>query len=212
MIALAGGKDKFFTQARKAYNAGDFRWSAELADTLLRVEPGNEDAITLKAWSMKALAYEADSANERNFLITESNMLTGDLDSSVILFGAMRKIGEFFGGPNIRANAAHAPASVFVEALGVSLNVERSLDADMSVELVLTDRDFRQLVTVQNGVMLQESPGRREPALTVSLSHEQLYLVSENKLDMAELYDDGDISVTGNPDDFARFASWFAKE
>ncbi len=56
-VALAGGIDNMVAAAQKAYDAGDFRWSAELLKHAVYAEPDNAAAKELLARSFEQMGY-----------------------------------------------------------------------------------------------------------------------------------------------------------
>ena len=69
-VALAGGADKVVAAAQQAFDAGEFRWAAELLKHAVYADPKNRAASELMARSFEQMGYMAESAPWRNFYLT----------------------------------------------------------------------------------------------------------------------------------------------
>ncbi len=75
IAALAGGKDALFQKLRDAAKAGDHQWAAELADTVLALDPASAEAKSIKAQALIAIGRQQISANARNYFMTSAMQL-----------------------------------------------------------------------------------------------------------------------------------------
>ena len=211
MIRELGGADEVLVRASRAYSANDPRWAAELADMVLTVDPGNEAAGTIKAHSLTAIAFASDSANERNYLLTEARVMTGDIGWNVVARAALDRMKAVFVGPTAPEPALAAPSLVFVQNLGPQLSVDGARDADLLVELRVSDRDETHLLRVREGVLLHERQREREADLVVELDHRALVLASEGLATWKELAGDDLLAIHRGPEAFDRFVGYFAE-
>ena len=65
-VDLAGGMDALLTSAQKSFDAGDYRWVAELVNHAVFADPTNVKARELQADTLEQLGYQAESATFRN--------------------------------------------------------------------------------------------------------------------------------------------------
>jgi alkyl sulfatase BDS1-like metallo-beta-lactamase superfamily hydrolase len=65
-VELAGGIDSLLSSARKSFDAGDYRWVAELVNHAVFAYPSNTDARNLQADVLEQLGYQAESSTFRN--------------------------------------------------------------------------------------------------------------------------------------------------
>lgn len=77
MVPLLGGEKEVNKQALKAFESGDYRWSAQLANLVLKVDPDNKTAAQLQRQSFKGIANTTRSANERNYMLSKIKELDG---------------------------------------------------------------------------------------------------------------------------------------
>ncbi len=78
MLDIAGGADNMLGRARKALEAGEFQWAAELTDYVLAVDAGNTEAKRLKAAALTELGERQVNATARNYYLTSAQFLLGD--------------------------------------------------------------------------------------------------------------------------------------
>lgn len=72
LAALAGGSEALVVAAAAAFDAGDLQWALELATEVLRLEPGNAGAKTLRMEAMRALAGRQVNACARNYYLLKA--------------------------------------------------------------------------------------------------------------------------------------------
>ena len=65
-VALAGGADKLLAAAQQAFEAGDFRWAAEMLKHAVYADPDNTAARELLAKNFEQLGYLAEASTWRN--------------------------------------------------------------------------------------------------------------------------------------------------
>lgn len=75
IAALAGGKDALVQKLRDAEKTGDHQWAAELADTVLALDPVSAEAKAIKAQALIAIGRQQISANARNYFMTSAMQL-----------------------------------------------------------------------------------------------------------------------------------------
>jgi alkyl sulfatase BDS1-like metallo-beta-lactamase superfamily hydrolase len=77
-VDLAGGPDALLASARTSFDAGDYRWVAELVNHLVFADPTNTEARELQADALEQLGYQSESATFRNaFLMGAQELRQG---------------------------------------------------------------------------------------------------------------------------------------
>ena len=74
-VAAMGGADAVVARAREAFDAGDYRWVAELLDRVVASDPSHRAATALLADTLEQLGYQAESAPWRDFYLTGAQEL-----------------------------------------------------------------------------------------------------------------------------------------
>ncbi|MGI9595199.1 MAG: alkyl/aryl-sulfatase [Acidimicrobiales bacterium] len=65
-VDLMGGAEAVLARARESFDAGDYRWVAELVNHVVFADPSNTEARRLQADALEQLGYQAESATWRN--------------------------------------------------------------------------------------------------------------------------------------------------
>jgi alkyl sulfatase BDS1-like metallo-beta-lactamase superfamily hydrolase len=75
MLDIAGGIETVLVRARKALDAREFQWAAELTDYVLAVDAKNATALHLKAIALTELGQRQVNATARNYYLTSAQFL-----------------------------------------------------------------------------------------------------------------------------------------
>ena len=143
-VAFMGGADAVVEKARASYDAGDWRWVAEVLTHVVFAEPGHAAARSLLADTFERLAFGSENGTWRN----------------VYLSGATELRDGSFGTP-ASTDAPDVVASLTPEmlfgALAVRVDGPRAWDERLSVDLALTDAGVTYRLTLANGVLTHTS-------------------------------------------------------
>lgn len=74
-VELAGGASALLEHAHAAFEAGDYRWVAEVVSHLVFADPANVEARELQADTLEQLGYQSRSATFRNAYLTGAQEL-----------------------------------------------------------------------------------------------------------------------------------------
>ena len=74
-VELAGGPEALLAHARACFEAGDYRWVAELVNHLVFADPANVAARELQADALEQLGYQSESATFRNAFLCGAHEL-----------------------------------------------------------------------------------------------------------------------------------------
>lgn len=140
-VALAGGVDKLVASAQRAYDAGDYRWAAELLKHAVYAEPSNQPAKALMAQSFEQMGYMAESSAWRNAYLTGALELRQGPPDKGIARDALLDMLQ------------HTPIERFLEAMSASLNGPKAGDTPLSVNLVFSDLGESYVLRIDNGVL-----------------------------------------------------------
>ncbi|MGZ5185114.1 MAG: alkyl/aryl-sulfatase [Caldimonas sp.] len=140
-VALAGGKDKVLAAARQAFDAGEFRWAAELLKHAVYADPKDKAASELLARTFEQLGYLAESAPWRNFYLTGAlELRQGPPEKGIALDLALDML-------------EHTPIERFLERMAASLNGPRAEGVKLTVNLVFSDLGESWVMRVDNAVL-----------------------------------------------------------
>ena len=184
-VEFMGGAEAVLEKAHESFEAGDYRWVAEVVNHVVFAEPDNEPARQLQADALERLGHGAENATWRNFF----------------LMGA-KELREGIAGtptspapPDIVANLS---VSQLLDAMAIRLDGPRAWNRRLRIDWLVTDPDEQHALTLRNGV-LSHRPGRHEPQAEAILVVERKAL---NELllktaDLAELAESGRLRVEG---------------
>jgi alkyl sulfatase BDS1-like metallo-beta-lactamase superfamily hydrolase len=74
-VELSGGMESLLASARKSFEAGDYRWVAEVVNHAVFADPSNTEARNLQADVLEQLGYQAESSTFRNAYLTGAQEL-----------------------------------------------------------------------------------------------------------------------------------------
>ena len=140
-VALAGGMDKLVASAQQAYDAGDFRWAAELLKHAVYADADNKPAKELQAKAFEQMGYMAESTAWRNFYLTGALELRQGAPDKGMARDALLDMLQ------------HTPIERFLEAMAASLNGPKAGDTRLSINLVFSDLGEGYVLRIANGVL-----------------------------------------------------------
>jgi alkyl sulfatase BDS1-like metallo-beta-lactamase superfamily hydrolase len=185
-VASMGGAEAVLEKARASFNAGDYRWVAELVNHLVFADPENDEARELQASALERLGFGAENATWRNFF----------------LMGAKELREGISGTPTSTAPPdvlAHLTVSRLLDAMAIRLDGPRAAEHHLRIEWRVTDPDEQHAITVRNGV-LRHRPGNHgddaDAALVVE--REALNQLLLKTADIGELAESGRLRVEGD--------------
>ncbi|MCB7136165.1 alkyl/aryl-sulfatase [Cellulosimicrobium marinum] len=161
-VALGGGADAVVDAARTAFDAGDLRWAAEIANHVVFAEPDHAAARDLLADTYEQLGYGAENGTWRNFY------LSGATELREGSFGTPAQTSS----PDIVANLA--PTMLF-DALAIQVDGPRAWDENLTIDVVLTDLGERYRLRLANGVLTHTAaPQASDADVTLTLPRASL--------------------------------------
>lgn len=139
-VEAMGGDGAALEQTRTAFDAGDYRWSAELAQHVVFAAPENAEARDLLARSYEQLGYRAESGPWRDVYLTGAWELRNGVE--------VRDIND------AAADILNAiPLDLFFTAMATRLDPAAAGDARWRFNFNFTDVGETHVVEVANGVM-----------------------------------------------------------
>lgn len=198
VVEYMGGADAVLARARADFDAGEYRWVAQVVNNIVFADPSNRVARLLQAAALEQLGYQAESGPWRSFYLTGAHELRNGTPSV----------------PGLRAAAqidvlrAMTPEMV-LDNCAIKLNGPRAVaeDVRLSFDVSFTDADAHYRVAVANGVLSYGT--RRAGAADADVRTSVLALVkvagaaSSVDLEIA----DGGLAIGGNRDAFDRFVA-----
>lgn len=139
-VSAIGGEDAVMTVSGEAFDAGDYRWSAELLQHLVFANPKNQAARELLADSYEQMGYQSESAIWRNIYLSSARELRQ-------------------GGPDIYTGGQEdylmsgASDEQILDLLAVRILPDRAADKRLSVNVTLEETGNHYNLRVENSVL-----------------------------------------------------------
>ncbi|WP_370586109.1 alkyl/aryl-sulfatase [Tessaracoccus sp. MC1679] len=193
-LEFMGGADAVVAKARDSFDAGDFRWVAEVLGHVVFAQPDHKDAKELLADTLEQLGYGSECGTWR----------------CAYLSGAHELRHGAFGTPVSSVTpdilAALTPTQLF-DSLAIRVNAPLCWDDRLSFDFDITDAGVRHRLTLTNGVLTQSTaPQPTEADVSLRLSRAALNGLLTGQL-APEGFADAGVDVTGDPGVLGRLMS-----
>ncbi|MFD6529300.1 alkyl/aryl-sulfatase [Streptomyces sp. NPDC060184] len=187
-VRFMGGADAVVEKARASFEAGDYRWTAEVLSHVVFAEPRHAAARELLADTFEQLGYGSENGTWRNFYLSGTTEL---------------RHGRF-GTPTVTASPdviAHLTPTMLFDAIAIQINGPKAWDEKLTIDVHLTDTAEHYRLTLSNGVLSYSSAPQKTAAdatLTSTvhaLSHLTVTGLTPEGLDRAGVRIEGDASA-----------------
>lgn len=196
-VEFMGGADHLLEKARASFDAGDYRWVAEVVNHLVFAEPGNQEARELLAGAYDQLGYQSESGPWRDVYLTGALELRRGVSKTRTTANADELIRQM-------------PISSFFDVMAVRLNGPEASAEDLTINFIFTDRAESYVLRLKNGVLRHyrkdPSPGANAE---LKLTHELYIRIFTRKTTMMEAASAGELQIDGSTNDLIRFFSYF---
>ncbi|WP_435737250.1 alkyl sulfatase dimerization domain-containing protein [Cellulosimicrobium sp. PMB13] len=193
-VDYMGGADAVVEKARAAFDAGDFRWVAEVVNHVVFAQPDHAGARELLADTYEQLGYGSENGPWRNFYLS----------------GATELRDGSFGTPTVTSSPdmlGQLTPSMLFDAIAVQVDGPRAWDENLSIDVVLTDADERYRLRLANGVLTYSAaPQQGDADLTLTTTKRQLPVIAFGGLTPEGLAQAG-IELTGDASALTRLGS-----
>ncbi len=214
-VNMMGGRKDVLGAAKKAANAGDHQWAAELTTHLVRIDNSDKEARLIKAAALRQLGYGRTNNNWRNWYLTSAQELDGTIDFSKRL--------DIVAPDLLRA----FPTSELINGMRFRLKAEETLDVHMTLGVRLPDVKEGLGLEIRRGVaQFHDSlPEDADVVLEMNRSVLERILLGQGEMDsqgidpphpatpqagLIAAFKSGDARLQrGTPEDFQKFFSYF---
>jgi len=183
-VDLAGGADALVDKAREAYDAGDYRWVAEVVGHVVFTDPEHTAARELQADAFEQIGYQSESATFRNAFLTGAQELRN---------------GHPPRNPAMRRGYLDAmTVDQVMDAAAVRLKAEEVGGVDVVVNLRFDDiaEDWHVILSHRS---MHTAPGSVASAdATVTLDRSVVIEISAVELTATEAVESGRATVDGD--------------
>ena len=184
-LEFMGGADEVLRRARESFDAGDYRWVAQVVNHVVFADPENAEARRLQADALEQLGYQAESGTWRNAYLMGAHELR-------------------HGSPNFPAaggrQLAHAmTGEQLVDMIGVRFAPERYGRDSAVINIHLTDIDEHHVLGVSRWSVYHDADMVAPDAdVSVAISREALAYVLGGLKPFDATVDAGEIDHSGD--------------
>ncbi len=197
LVALMGGRIKVLAAATDALKKKEYAWAAQLVNYLYRIDPQDKEVRTVKADTLRQMAYVSTGNNDRAHLMSQALALEGKVTIPRLV-------------PPPPAQISASPAT-YVDYFRVRIDPLKSDETDGFVRFDFTDGTSAGLHVRRAIAEYVELPDAylREPDIILSMSGETWARLYLSQATPEELIENGDLEVTGDAAEAARVINLF---
>jgi alkyl sulfatase BDS1-like metallo-beta-lactamase superfamily hydrolase len=168
-----GGAERVLDMASASFDAGDYRWVAEVVNHVVFADPSNESARLLQADALEQLGYQAESGPWRDFYLTGAQELRSN---GTILKGLP---GSALQGEIV----AQMHTELLLDLLGVRFDGVAGSGLHLTLTVVVAEEaDVPWYVTISRGTLSATTARRHEaPDVTIETSMATLAAVASGR-------------------------------
>lgn len=194
-VEYMGGADTVLERARVDFEAGDYRWVAQVLNHVVFADPSNQAARELLADTLTQLGYQTENGVWRNFYLTGAQELRG---------------GVLDLGPRPIASPdtfAAMSIAMVLDLMAMRLNgpdaTGRHIRLNVSIGSAATDdgagNEERYFVEVNRSVLNHTADRSEDDAPTLRIGAHDFKAAVADMADIGVLLEDGSASVDGDP-------------
>jgi alkyl sulfatase BDS1-like metallo-beta-lactamase superfamily hydrolase len=181
-VAYMGGAQQILARARKDFEAGEYRWVAEVLNQVLFAEPENQDARELQARTFEQLGYQQVSATWRHLYLMGAHELREGVAAAPM---ATR--------PN--AYLRDMPSALLLDFAGIALDGPRAAGQRVAVNLTVTDTGESFDWILQDSVLRHAPRAVAKPDVVVAMDKAALAALVFRQASLAELVSRGTVHI-----------------
>ena len=187
-LEFMGGADAVVERARPCFEAGDYRWVAEVLNHVVMAEPDHIQGRALLADTLEQLGFQSESAPWRNFYLSGALELRHGLPET--------RAFQASGGI-----AAGMPIENFIQVLAVRLLPAAVAGRRIRLQLHFSDLDCSYLLVIENSVLnyfKDRLDDAADATLTLSALNFKRLLMGLSSA--PQLITEGQLEIAGDPE------------
>ncbi len=194
-VDYMGGADAIIQKAKKDYDAGEYRWVAQVLDKLVMAQPDNQKAKDLMADALTQLGYQAENGQWRNFYLTGAKELRNGVKELPV---TNTSSPDIVGSMTI---------PMYLDFVAIHVDGMKAAGKKISMNFSLTDTKEDYSVTLENGVLNYHKKLLDDADLTIKTTREDFNDVLLGKTTLKDMVGSGEASLDGDSAKFDEFRS-----
>jgi len=193
-VALAGGVDKLVDAAQKAFDAGDFRWSAEVLKHAVYADPNNSAAKDLLARTFDQMGYVAEAAPWRNFYLTGAFELRNGTPKTAKSLAVMQDM------------LMQTPIERFLERMAASIDGAKAAESNLKINITFSDLGETYRLWIENAVLhFRKGAPAPDANATLTLTKPFFIRMMTGQAGAKDMLFSSDVTTAGSTIDLGRF-------
>ncbi|WP_285659187.1 alkyl sulfatase dimerization domain-containing protein [Actinomycetospora sp. NBRC 106375] len=191
-VEAIGGPDAVLAAGRRAFDAGDFRWVAELVGHLVFTDPDDTDARELEAAALEQLGFGSENGTWRNFYLTGAYELR------------VANIGTPLSTTPPDMISALTTGQLF-DSIAIQINGPKAWDIQLAIDWTLTGageagKDLAYRSRLANGVLTHGEGTNRDSTDAHITTARSGLLALLGGTPPADLVTSGQLAIDGDQD------------
>ena len=194
-VDFMGGVEKLLEKAKNAFEAGDYKWVAEVLRHAVFADPQNDDARLLQADAFQQLAYQAESGPWRDIYLTGAQELrNGSIDLPVLQ------------RPRLEVAKGMTLGQIF-DFLAVKVEGNSAVElSPMFVNWSFIDTGETAHLELSNGTLHSKiGPSSEDSDVSISSSRNVLEELIATEYSLPQAIEDARIEIQGDIDKMLKF-------
>jgi alkyl sulfatase BDS1-like metallo-beta-lactamase superfamily hydrolase len=193
-VEYMGGADAVLERARRDFDAGEYRWVAQVLNDVVFADPDNEEARSLQADTFEQLGYQAENGTWRDFYLSGAKELRDGVQAAAAPHTSSADMLDNMSIP------------MLLDFLAVRLNGPEAADVSYRFNLVFTDTSESYRMEVADGVLNHDADAAwDDPTAALTLARSALNSVLLGEATMESLAAGGSVAIDGDGGAFAAF-------
>jgi alkyl sulfatase BDS1-like metallo-beta-lactamase superfamily hydrolase len=187
LVEYMGGADRILAKARKSYEAGEYRWVAQVLNLVVFSDPNNMAARNLEADALEQLGYQQESSTWRNaYLVGAQELRTGE------------RIAPF---RKHLLTWVEMPEAGLLDALAASLNGPKANGKTIHVNCIFTDSKSKYLFILENSVIHHfKDKSHTDADITITTDKPSFIKLMFLGVPLEQVVQSGQLKTDGNKD------------
>ncbi|MEH0690888.1 MBL fold metallo-hydrolase [Vibrio cholerae] len=192
-VEYMGGEREAIKKAQADFDAGNYRWVAEVMKHVVFANPQSKNGKALLADAYEQLGYQAESGPWRSVYLQGAYELRNGTPSAG---------GTNTASPDIIKNM---PPEMLFDYLAVRLLPEKAAGKNYAININFTDLDEKYTLYVENSVLNHTHKQAEKPDVALTLTKATLDDVQLGNITLEQAIADGSITLDGDGDVFKDF-------
>jgi len=149
------GAEAILAEGKRAIEAADYRWAAQILHSLVFAEPDHTEAKNLQAQAYEQMGYQAEGPQWRGVFLSAAKELREGVQPIPFATASADTILAM-------------PIPILFDFAAVHVIGDRAAEIDIRIDFVFTDHDSTWTMRVARGVLNARAGASERPALTVT--------------------------------------------